>query len=255
MKSILVISDTQIKPDVDISYLSNISKFIIDKRPDIIVQMGDWADMPSLSSYDKGKKSFEGRTYKADIEAAVEGQRLLLFPLQYLQEKQRKNKEKIYSPKLIMLGGNHDQGRIERAIETSRELEGLISIKDLRYEEFGWEFVPFLEIKVIEGIAFSHYFTTGVMGRPVTSPSALLSKKHMSCVMGHVQTDGIASQYKADGKRITAIFSGCSYTHEEPYLGPQGNKHFRGVWMLYDVDNGEFNALQIPLDYLNRKYG
>ena len=66
----LIIPDTQVKRDVDLSYLEWIGKYIVDKKPDVIVQIGDFADMPSLSSYDVGKKSFEGRRYKDDIEAA-----------------------------------------------------------------------------------------------------------------------------------------------------------------------------------------
>ena len=73
MKKHLVIGDTQVKPGISLAYLSWIGKYIVDKRPDVIVMIGDFADMPSLSSYDTGKKSFEGRTYKADIRAAIKG--------------------------------------------------------------------------------------------------------------------------------------------------------------------------------------
>ena len=73
----LIIPDTQVKRGVDLSYLEWIGKYIVDKKPDVIVQIGDFADMPSLSSYDVGKKSFEGRRYKDDIEAAREGMDIL----------------------------------------------------------------------------------------------------------------------------------------------------------------------------------
>ena len=67
----LIIPDTQVKPDVDLSYLEWIGQYIVEKKPDVLIQIGDFADMPSLSSYDIGKKSFEGRRYKDDIKAAV----------------------------------------------------------------------------------------------------------------------------------------------------------------------------------------
>lgn len=60
-KRILVIGDTQIKPDVDLSYMTAVGRYIADKQPDVVVHIGDSIDFPSLSSYDKGKKSFEGR--------------------------------------------------------------------------------------------------------------------------------------------------------------------------------------------------
>ena len=56
MKKHLVIGDTQVKPGISLSYLTWIGKYIVDKQPDVIVMIGDFADMPSLSSYDVGKK-------------------------------------------------------------------------------------------------------------------------------------------------------------------------------------------------------
>ena len=66
----LVIPDVQSKPGVTNEHLAWIGQYIADKRPDVIVQIGDFADLPSLSSYDVGKKSFEGRRYKSDLEAS-----------------------------------------------------------------------------------------------------------------------------------------------------------------------------------------
>lgn len=251
---ILVIPDVQAKPGVPLHHLRWIGELIVDKQPDVIVQIGDFADMPSLSSYDVGKKSFEGRRYKADIESVHEAQRMLLKPLFELQCTQHNNKKKIYRPRMVMTLGNHDE-RIIRAVNNDAKLEDLLTIADLAYEGFGWEVHPFLSVVNIEGVCFSHYFTSGVAGRPVTSPNALITKKHVSCVMGHVQQDGIASQYTAEGKRITGIFAGACYLHDEEYMGPQGNVHWRGVWMLNDVKDGEFEPMQLSLSYLEKKYG
>ena len=49
----LMIPDTQCKPNIDMSYLSWVGQYIVDKKPEVIVHIGDHADMPSLSSYDK----------------------------------------------------------------------------------------------------------------------------------------------------------------------------------------------------------
>ena len=68
----LIIPDVQVKPGHDYSFLKAIGNYIVKKRPDVIINIGDFADMPSLSSYDKGKKSFEGRRYKHDVEAGWE---------------------------------------------------------------------------------------------------------------------------------------------------------------------------------------
>lgn len=254
MSKILVIPDAQIKDGVDVRHLDWIGKLIVDKQPDVIVQIGDFADMPSLSSYDQGKKSFEGRRYTKDIEASQQAMGRLLTPLALYNARQYANRKKIYRPRQVLTLGNHED-RIDRAINTDPKLEGLISIKDLGYEGFGWEVVPFLDVIEIDGVCFSHYFVTGVSGRPVTSANALITKKHVSCVMGHNQQDGIASQYTGANKRITGIFAGACYLHDEDYLGPQGNVHWRGVWMLNDVNEGEFEPMQLSLKYLEKKYG
>ena len=73
MSKHLVIPDVQAKPGDDFNFLSWIGKYCAREHPDVIVQIGDFADMPSLSEYDKGKKSFEGRSYKKDIVTGKQG--------------------------------------------------------------------------------------------------------------------------------------------------------------------------------------
>lgn len=250
----LVIPDVQVKPELDVTFLERIGRYIVEKKPDVIIQIGDFADMPSLSSYDVGKKSFEGRRYKKDIEAVHEAMRALLSPIHEYNKKQKENKKKQYTPRMILTLGNHED-RITRAIENDPKLDGVLSLEDLQYRRFGWEVVDYLDTIVVDGVAYSHYFTSGVMGRPVSSASALLAKKHMSAVMGHVQNRQIAYAQRADGKQLTALFSGCCYEHDEDYLGPQGNKQWRGIWMLHQVEDGSFDEMPISLDYLRKKYG
>jgi hypothetical protein len=216
--------------------------------------IGDWPDMQSLSSYDIGKKAFEGRTYKDDIDVAVEGQRILFDPINKHNEQQRRNRQKIYDPDKHMFIGNHDD-RVDRAINLDRKLEGLISLDDLQYKNFGWTVHPFLVPHVLDGVAYAHYFTSGVLGRPVTSAQALLTKKHMSCVMGHVQDRQIAYARRADGQSMTGIFAGTYYLHDEDYLNAQTNNHWRGIWMLHEVDDGSFDEMPVSINYLRRKYG
>jgi hypothetical protein len=253
-RRIVVIPDCQVKRGIDLAHLSYLGTYIAEKKPDIIINMGDFADMESLSSYDVGKKSFEGRTYKADVDSVKEGMDLLMAPIKAERARLVRNKDKQWNPRKTLLLGNHEN-RIDRAIDFDRKLEGLISTKDLGYEEAGWEVVPFLEVKVIEGIAFSHYFTSGVMGRPICSAAALLTKKHMSCIAGHQQGRQIAYSQRADGREMTAIIAGSCYLHDEAYMGPQGNNHFRGFYMLSEVHDGSFDEMAVSLDYLKRSYG
>jgi len=250
---ILYIPDCQVKPGVDLSYLSHIGQYIVEKRPDVIVNAGDFADMPSLSSYDVGKKDFEGRRYKADITAAIQGMELLLAPIQEYNHNMRKSRHRLYQPRMVFLLGNHE-ARIDKAVNNDAKLEGVLSTDDLKYKEYGWEVHPFLEVVVIGGVAFSHYFVSGPLGRPVGSAALTLSKKHMSTVAGHQQGLQIAMAHRGDGRRLTSIIAGSCYIHDEDYMGPQGNKHWRGVIMMHNVVDGEFDVMPVSLEYLGKKY-
>lgn len=250
----LVLPDVQAKPGHDFTYLNKIGHYAVEKKPDKIICIGDFADMPSLSSYDVGKKSFEGRRYNADIQASHEAMEAFLEPIHSFNEKAKRNKEKQYKPEMVLTLGNHEN-RINRAVNDSPQLDGVLSVDDLRYKEYGWDVHPFLDVVVIDGIAYSHYFTTGVMGRPVSTAAACLSKKHMSVVQGHQQGLQIHSAYKADGTQITSIIAGSCYEHDEDYMSAQGNKHWRGFLMLHDVRDGEFDIMPVSLNYINKRYG
>lgn len=250
---ILVIPDTQIRPGDDLEFLACIGRMIVAEKPDVVVQIGDFADLPSLSSYDRGKKSFEGRRYRADVESVHRGMEALLSPLREYNLRRLASKHGIYRPRLVLTMGNHED-RINRAINNEPMLDGTISTDDLRYREFGWEVYDFLEVVVIEQIAFSHFFCTGVMGRPASSAQAQLNKKLQSCVAGHQQGRQMARAVRADGRQLTSIISGSCYEHLENYLNPQGNKHWHGVVWLNNAHDGEFDEVFQPLAEVKARY-
>lgn len=249
----LVIPDVQFKPGNDPTFLKAVGNYIVEKQPDVVVCIGDFADMPSLSSYDVGKKSFEGRRYKADIEATHEAMATLLSPINEYNERARRSHKERYRPRMVLTLGNHEN-RIERVVENDPKLDGTISTQDLNYEAFGWEVVPFLKPIIIDNIAYCHYFTSGVLGRPVASARHLVQKKHMSCTMGHVQNWEMHREVAADGRPVLGLFAGSCYEHNEDYLGPQGNTYDRGLWMKHEVNNGHYHPMFVSLEYLKRKY-
>ena len=200
MQKIAVIPDTQVKSGIDTDSLERIGVFLLEKKPDVIVHLGDHWDMPSLSSYDVGKKVFEGRRYKEDILAGNAGMERLLKPITYYNKDRLRKHKKQYTPRKVFLLGNHCH-RIERAVNDDPKLDGTIGYQDLKLD--GWEVHPFLEVVIIEGIAFSHYFTTGTAGRPASTASAQLNKKHRSCIAGHQQCSQIATAIRADGVQLT----------------------------------------------------
>lgn len=251
----LVIPDVQVKPGQDWAFLSHIGEYILDQRPDTIICLGDFFDMHSLSSYDKGKRSGEGARVSEDIQAGKEAMAKLLLPLMELQQRQRKNKEKVYRPRMVFTLGNHCQ-RIERYVNDNPELGEFLSYKNLGLERFGWEVHDFLKPVDVDGIIYTHYLANPMTGRPY-SGSALNQLKTIgkSFVVGHKQVLDVGIRPIIDGSMQIGIICGAAYPHDESYKGYQGNNHFRGVIVLHDVRNGFADPMFVSLDYLNRRYG
>lgn len=248
----LVIPDTQCKPGVPLEHLLWLGDYIVDKRPEVIVHLGDHWDMPSLSEYDRGTKAAEGRYYADDIASGNRGMQLLLQPLRELWQKQRDQKLKLYKPRLVFCMGNHEQ-RIERHINHNPHLAGKVGYHD--FDLADWEVHDFLHIVKIDDIAYSHYFPNPMSGKP-WGGAALQRLKNIgfSFTMGHQQGKLGAERYLQDGNAQRALIVGSYYQHEEDYKGPQGNHHWRGVVMKHEVYKGNYDLMEISLEYLKRRY-
>ena len=243
----MVIPDIQAKPNVSHEHMRHIANYALDKRPDVILQIGDWADMPSLSLYDKGKRCYEGRRYIKDIDAANFS--LNLFE-ETIENHNRTNPHDQYKPRKVITFGNHEH-RIERATMLDASLDGKLTLEDLDFERRGWETHPFLEVVEIDGVQYAHYFISGAMGRPVSSAAALLKARGGSATMGHVQRMDVA--YHPQTQQI-GMFCGTCYLHDEDYLGPQGNAAPRQIIMKHEVENGRYDLMAVSLRYLQKRY-
>jgi hypothetical protein len=247
----LIIPDTQCRPGVPLDHLRWAGLYACAKKPTSIINLGDHWDMPSLCSYDKGKRAAENMRYSNDIKAGNKGMELFMEPI--LEEMAR---HPDWNPRLVFTRGNHE-ARIERATQDHPELEDTLGYGALDLDCYGWEQFEFLDIADIDGVCYSHYFKPSPTSKfPVTTARALLTKKHVSCIMGHVQKYEVAMDYDARGKRITALFAGCFYQHEDDYRDPQATRAtWRGVHILYGVRDGEFTHNSIDLTYLRDRFG
>lgn len=254
-KTHLVIGDTQARPDVDLSYCSWIGEYIVEKRPDTLIHIGDHFDFESLSSYDKGKRAAEGRRLVADIEAGQEGMRRLMAPLLRLQEQQRRFRKKVYQPRMIFCTGNHEE-RFDRMASENPELTGYVGVDTLDLEQYGWEVQPFLRPIEVDGIYYVHYLMNPMNGRPrAGTAAAQLKAVGSSFVVGHKQVLDIAiGDNQLDGRFKIGIINGACYEHDEAYKGYQGNNHFRGLTVLHEVEDGFGIPMPVSLRYLKAKY-
>lgn len=251
MTNILVIPDTQIRPDnieLNRPLLEAIGQLIVDWRPDVIVHIGDHFDMASLSKYDFVKNNrlvFDGLEVEADLHAGDAGLAALTDQLYWLQHCQRMNKKKVYKPEMHFTLGNHEQ-RVDRF----PELKGLVDLPQI-ISSHGFKVHPFLKPLEIEGVHFVHYAYNAMSGKPIGGTAEYrLNKLKLSFVQGHEQTFKYAQEYLNDGRKISALVGGSCYLHNEDYKGFQGNNHFRGCFKLHNVHNGMYDLEQVSVERL-----
>jgi hypothetical protein len=252
----LVIPDTQAKDGVPVDHLRWIGNYIVDEFRDKnvkIIHLGDHADMPSLSSYDKGKKSMEGRRYTIDIEAANEAWLVLNEALTRFNANRKRSKHAPWLPERHILLGNHED-RINRAVESDAQLEGVIGTDDLIYAETGWQVHPFLKPVELDGVFYAHFWANTMTGKPLGgSASARLNKLGHSFTMGHQQVLDYGIRF-VKGQSQHGLVAGACYLHDEDYKGYQGNAHWRGIIVCHEVRDGSYDPMFISLDYLCRRY-
>ena len=252
MSTHLVIPDPHATPGVDNSRADYLSELINDIRPDVVINLGDMFDMPSLSSYDKGTKSFQGRTYRKDIDAGLEFDDRIWHKL-------RKNKRRL--PRRVFCEGNHEF-RAKRAVEMSPELEGTISFKDFDLNHNYDDVVEYRGstpgVIEVDGVHYAHFLISGVKGLPISGVHTaynLVQKQGASCTVGHLHTTDYYVSGDISGRFRHGLVSGVYQEHESQYAGGANDLWWRGVIVKRNVSDGTYDPQWISLDSLKKEYG
>jgi hypothetical protein len=257
---VIIIPDQHAHPLFDNDRFDWLGRLILDLKPDEVWNLGDAADLPSLSSYDKGKRSMENRRYKADVESSIEAQTRLWAPVNKYNEQQRSNRKAQYKPYKVMVMGNHSD-RINRATQMDPALHGTISTEDLKFHEFYDEVVSFKEKAIRHGFAISHYFPSGIKGQAIGGMHAaynLITKNGMSSVAGHSHLWDMKILTRADGQKMLGIVAGC-YVHPDMIEG--WNRDTQHMWdlsvtILEGVKNGNAEVVtRISQSEIKKRYG
>ena len=242
--SIVVIPDYHAHPDYDNERASVIGEFIAARRPDLVVCLGDFADMPSICEH-SSKLSLEGARYKEDIAASKDAMQKLLAPI-----KRRKKG----TPKLVMCLGNHED-RIPRLISQDPRMTDVVSLLDLDYERAGWHVVPFKVPIELCGWLFCHYFPSGVLGRAISGANvakSMVNKLHHSAIQGHSHLAGHHIETSGTGARLHGISAGC-VSHPDHIEGWNLNTHkqwWRGILVLDNASLGDASVSFVRLEDL-----
>lgn len=228
-----------------------LSALIHDLKPDVVINLGDGADMPSLSGYDKGRKSFQGRTYRADIASHLDFQDRLWSPL-------RRYKKRL--PRSVYLIGNHEH-RISRAIDVQPELEGAISLDDLELDTWYDETVHYEGGTPgtidIDGIHYAHYFVSGVMGRAISGEhqaTSLLTKRFVSSTCGHSHLADFSVRTNGSGRKIMGAVAGVYQDYDCDWAGVTQDLWWKGVLFKRNVENGVYDPEFISMNTIKKVY-
>lgn len=247
-KTHLVIPDSHAHPDHNNKRYEWLGQLIVDIKPDVVIDIGDWWDMASLCSYDKGTKGFEGRRYKKDIEAGLDAQEKMFAPIRRAKRKR---------PRFVRTLGNHEH-RIVKAVDRDPVLEGTIGISDLQSKEYGWEEYPFLSPVEIDGIMYQHYFTSGIMGRPIGGErhaQSLIAKQLTSCTQGHSHLFDYCIRSDARGRKIHGCVVGVYQDYDADFAGPANKMWNPGIVIKREVEDGQYDVEHVSLERLRKTYG
>jgi hypothetical protein len=252
MSTHLILPDSHSHPDHPNDRADWVGKLIVDLKPDVFVNMGDQWDLSSLSGYDKGKASFQGRAYRRDLDAGKEYSERLFAPI-------RKAKKK--RPLSIFIEGNHEE-RQRRLLEYHPELEGTIGFNDFELEK---DYDDVIRYKgntpgsvEVDGITYAHYFLAGISGRPLGGEHAaytLLTKNFKSCTAAHSHTFDYCVRTDGNGRRIHGLVAGVYQDYNSEWAGELNKLWSRGVVIKRNVNNGDYDLEWVSLDRLKKEYG
>lgn len=247
----LVIPDSHVKPGDDFDRFEALDNFIIEKKPDHIIQLGDFLTFSSLSHWDKNNRlKMEGVRYKEDIDAGNKALDLM-FKSTF--------KSKTYNPNIIWHFGNHDQAWPERYIEQNPALSGHIDVvADLKLAKRGiTNIIPYKKYSCIKGTLFTHAPQNAanmpIGGKFAAQKASELTAKSM--VFGHTHsTQEFSCQRHGDDHVIQIYVAGCFFHGKESYTEDSTMTHNRCISLLTQWDEGRFDICQISLERLESEY-
>lgn len=245
----IVIPDGQVRPGVRLNHWEALGRYIDEWRPSTIVCLGDFYDMPSLSKYESDMTVLAARRIEKDIATGDKAWEAFTTPWLNKQN---------YHPRLVYTLGNHEQ-RWDRLMWEQPAVRGAIREPWGLAKRQGWHVVPYLKPIVVDGVAYCHLFVKGANGRVTNQkfgmPNARTQvlREMRSATAGHKPGLDVHIQPVGTGA-MRGVIAGSFYQHEEDFMTPQGTTYWRGVLVKHGVKGGNYDLMEVGMDYLLRKY-
>lgn len=240
---ILVIGDAHSAPGQDLRRFKALGRYIVDESPDIVVSIGDFLTLDSLSDWDKSKRGkMEGRRYSKDIDTGNKALDLIQLD---------------DSPKYVYIMGNHEN-RLPRYLDYDPTMVGLADVEhDLDLAGRKWKVVDYKDDIKLSGISFTHIPINGI-GRPIGNPHVAqkaLALYANSVVFGHTHTLDHAAEHRKGAPHLNqALGVGCFFEHVDEYAKGSKTDYWRGLVMLDAYHNNRFDIATISMSNLLKRY-
>ena len=254
----LVVGDAHFNPDhPGLERADWLGRVIVDLRPDVVVQVGDWWSLDSLNRFSPpGSISKEGARLADDLDIGREALGRVKAQLDEANFGVRKQNR--IAPEMHLCLGNHEE-RLLLALEDSpSKLMGFLDEGSFRAAQFGWLQHSFLEPVRIDGITYSHYFDRLGKAPALNSKyiaGGCLAQQHRSVVFGHTHRLAYALEPAGD-HRIQALNAGCYFEHREEYAKSANlSLWWRGLCVLRGVKRGTFDLETISIERIRERYG
>lgn len=254
-KTAIIFTCAHSDPRSDNNRADWLSGLIYDVRPDYVVDLGDTADIQSLSSHDTRKpEALVHSSYEADIDQYNDFQERV---------RHRVKKAKIKRPAYYGHEGNHEN-RIKKALSFDPRLGGSrygISFKHLETDRWYDEYHEYKNsapsISLYDGVSYAHYIASGNYGTAMSGEHHaynLLKKRHSSTTVGHSHRRNVYFKDDAYPNPSIGLVAGCFKGREEEWAGQANKEWWKGVIVKRNIENGWYDPEFISMKRLEAEY-
>lgn len=224
-------------------------QFVAERRPDVVIQIGDMFSLDSLCRYD-GNETLKGKSKPSlKMDLASGKQALEAF------------KEGLdgYEVERHCTLGNHED-RVESFTNRTPEVAELLTDNlHTILTDGGWSYSPFGVLHFVGGVAFTHSPLT-TMGKPyggMYAENQIARDSLHDLVFGHTHKGLHKTFPKLGHRHLTIINTGCALPdgHIEAYARHSLTGWTFGIWELEIERGGIQGARWVTMRELEERYG
>lgn len=255
-KTVVVFSCAHTDPDVKNDRFDWLGSFLYDLKPDMVVDLGDGADMRSLNTFDtRYPQQIVNQSYEKDIDQYNDAMERMRWKFRHHKRKR---------PFYVGFEGNHEN-RIKKALAHDPRLEGQrygVSFGHLQTNHWFDEYHEYHNsapaLVDYDGIIYGHYVASGNYGTAMATKHhgySLVEKLASSATVGH--THKFSYYYKGDARPtpLHGLVVGCFKGKEEGWAGQANSEWRKGLVVKRELANGNYDMEWIGMERLKREYG